>query len=406
MFVKWLHNLNLMFKAINRWFDKRPRKFVVPARAVMATVLGLTLSVVLVDALTLSTTSMFSAPEKRDFQMSDLFAQIADNRPVRKYDDRIVIVNIGRGGRYEIAEALSTLSLCGPKAVGIDINFADPGSDDSFLLDAISSCPNVVLPLGVGQSKENGLFKITEKPFFFEEYPEFHYGVVNLPLTSTKGTVREYAIDFPTEIGIIPSFVTALAQIENPEAVKSIRNRHSDTGVTAFHSREFLTINLEEVEQYAEDLTDKIVLVGALEDSGDMHATPVKSHVAGVFLHAAAISTVLDGVWYQKIPKSFDYIIAVSICLILMLISYGFRNNLKGIALRILQGLLAYGVVRIGYHLYVDRNIIMDISFTIMIVAFGFLASDIWNGLETLWKMASEKIDKLDAKYNPQLQLC
>lgn len=403
---RWLHNLNLLIKSINSWFDRRSRIFVVVGRAMMATLLGLLLSIVLVDALTLSTTAMFSAPEKKDFQMSDLFAQIADNRPVKKFDDRIVIVNIGRAGREEIAEGISTLSLCGPKTVAIDINFAEPGDDDTFLLDALSSCPNVVLPLGVSASKQNGIFQVTDKPFFFDQFPNFHYGIVNLPLTSNKGTVREYAVNFPTDKGTLPSFVTAIAEMNDPESVELLMEKKSDTGVTSYHSREYLTINLEEIEDYAERLTDKIVFVGALEDSGDMHATPIKSHVAGVLLHAAALSTVLDGVWYQKIPKLFDYIIAISVCLVLMLISYGFKNNLKGIALRLLQGLLAYGIVRIGYHLFVDRNIIMDISFTIMIVAFGFLAADIWNGIETLWKMASKKIDKLDAKYNPQLLLC
>ena len=372
----------------------------------MATFLGLLLSLILVDALTLSTTAMFSAPEKRDFQMSDLFAQIADNRPVRKYDDRIVIVNIARGNREDIAEGLSLLSLCGPKAVGIDINFADPTDDDSFLLESLSTLPYAVLPLGVSGTKENGKFHLIDKPFFYDELEGLHYGVVNLPMTANKGTVREYAIEFPTDEGTLPSFVSALAEATYPDALQILKSRGKETGVTAYHSREFLTINLDEIEDHAEDFADKIVLVGALEDSGDMHSTPVKSHVAGIMLHASALSTILDGIWFRKVPKYLDYIVAISICFILMMIAYGFKNNFKGITLRLLQGLLAYCVVRIGYSLYVDHNVMLDISFTIMTVTFGFLASDIWNGLETLWQLISKKIDKLDSRINPQYQLC
>ena len=338
--------------------------------------------------------------------MSDLFAQIADNRPVRKFDNRIVIVNIGRGDRNDIAEALSLLSLCGPKAVGVDINFADPGDNDEFLLEALSANQNVVLPLGVSAVKENGVFHITDKPFFYDKMEGLNYGIVNLPLTSNKGTVREYAVNFPTDKGSMPSFVTELARLVDPKVEEELRQRGSETGVTAYHSREFDIVDITQLEEHAEDFADKIVLVGALEDSSDLHFTPIKSHVAGVMLHASALSTILDGVWYQKIPKSFDYIIAITICLLLMLLSYGFKNNLKGITLRILQGLLAYSIVRIGYYLYVDKFVILDISFTIMIVAFGFLAADIWNGFETLWRMAAAKIDKLDSKYNPELQLC
>lgn len=74
----------------------------------MATVLGIALSTCLVQPLSMSTSAMFSAPEKRDFEMSDLFAQIADNRPVRKFDDRVVILNIGQNNREAIAEGAIT----------------------------------------------------------------------------------------------------------------------------------------------------------------------------------------------------------------------------------------------------------------------------------------------------------
>lgn len=400
-FNRILHNLNRMFKWINNLFNGRSRTFAVVGRALMATVMGLLLSLCLVDAFTLSTTAMFSAPEKRDFQMSDMFAQIADNRPVRKFDDRIVIVNIGRGDRQDIAEGLSLLSLCGPKAVGVDINFAEPrGEDDQFLIDALNSNDFVVMPLGVTALKENGIFKVTEKPFFYDECPRLHYGVVNLPMNSAKGTVREYAVDFKTDEGVIPSFVAMLAESMDPSAVKKLKERKSETGVTEFHSREYLTVNLDEIEEHAEDFADKIVMIGALEDSSDMHATPVKSYVAGIMLHAYALSTVLDGIWYKKLPKMLDYIIAIGLCLGLMLFSYGFKNNLKGIFLRFIQGILCFLAVRIGYALFVDHNIIIDISFTLMIIAFGFLAADIWNGVETLWNMGCKKIDKLDMKLN------
>lgn len=390
------------FKYLNRLFSIKSERGTVIGRALMATFLGLLLSTCLIQPLSLSTSAMFSSPDKRDFQLPDLFAQIADNRPVRKFDDRIVIVNIGRSGREEIAEALSILSLCGPKAVGIDINFAEPSDDDQLLIESLNSLPNAVLPIGVTPSKQNGVFKIEDRPFFYEDCPELKYGVVNLPLKSEKGTVREYAVDFPTEIGKIPSFVTALAEASDPDAVIKLKQKGKNTGITSYHSREYKTINLEEIEENAENLTDKIVLIGALEDAGDMHATPIQSHVAGVLLHAAALSTVLDGIWYNNIPKSYDYILAITLCLGIMLIVYGFKNNFKGLVLRLVQALLAYLAVRVGYELYVDHNIIFDISYTVTIIAFGLFAVDIWNSIETLWKISSKKLDNLDLKFQQQ----
>ncbi|MCH5238880.1 MAG: CHASE2 domain-containing protein [Muribaculaceae bacterium] len=364
----------------------------------MATLLGLFLSTCLVQPLSMTTSAMFSSPDKRDFQLPDLFAQIANNRPVRKYDDRIVILNIGRSNREEIAEALSILSLCGPKAVGIDINFAHPSDDDSFLLEAIHSLPNAILPLGVSSTKKNGVFEIEEKPFFYDDYKDLEYGVVNLP-TAAKGTVREFAIDFPTTQGTLPSFVTALAEKLDPSAVEELRERGEETGITSYHSREYNILDFDDIEEHAEDFADKIVLVGALEDAGDMHATPVESHVAGVMLHASALSTILDRIWIQKLPKSVDYALAMGLCLGIMLLVFGIKTSFKGFVLRIVQASLAYLAVRIGYGLFVDHNIIFDISFTITIIAFGLFAVDIWNFLEAIWKICSKKIAKFDAKF-------
>lgn len=389
-----------VFRKINTILSKNTPKGVVISRAVMATLLGVTLSVFLVQPLSMTTSLLFSSPEKRDFQLPDLYAQIADNRPVREFDDRIVIVNIGRGNREDIAEAISILSLCGPKAVGVDINFAEPSDDDSFLLESLETLPNVVLPLGVKPAKENGIYEIEDKPFFFEELPNVKYGIVNLPQSSEKGTVREYAVEFPTSKGVLPSFVTAVVENVDKDALEKLKSRNTETGITSYHSREYQTIDFEDVETHAEDFADKIVLVGALEDAADMHSTPVKSHVAGLLLHAHALSTVLDGIWFEKVPKTFDYILAVTLCLGIMLIVYGMKNNFKGVILRVVQFSLAVLAVRIGYTLYIDHNVIFDITLTVTIVAFGLFAVDIWNSIEALWKIISEKLSKLEAKYS------
>lgn len=391
--------LNKFFNFFNRIFNGRSNLEAIIGRAVMATALGLFLSTFLVQPLSMTTSAIFSSPEKRDFQLPDLFAQIANNRPVRSFDDRIIIVNIGRNGRQEIAEGLSLLSLCEPKAVGVDINFVEPSNDDSFLLESIENITNIVFPLELSPTKDNGVFKIYDKPFFYNDCENVKYGIVNLPVSAERGTVREFAVDFPTDKGRIPSFVTALAEIANPEVVKRLKEHGSETGITSYHSREFRIINLEDIEKNADNFTDKIVLIGALEDAGDMHTTPIQTHVAGVMLHASALSTILDETWFERVPKSYDYILAIGLCLSIMLIVYGFKNKFKGLVLRIIQASLAYLAVRVGYALFVDHNIILDISFTLTIIAFGLFAVDIWNSIEALWVISSKKIAKLDATF-------
>lgn len=397
MLKKIIHSLNIFFSAINRRLSKRHKISPVFLRAFVATGLGFFMSTLLVEPLSMSTSAIFSSPEKRDFQMSDLFTQIADNRPVRALENRVVIVDIGNGTREDIADALSLISLCGPKAVGVDINFADPGQNDEYLIESLRANPNVILPLGVKQISGSNNFEIEDKPFFYDQEPDFEYGIVNLPLKVNKGTIREYAIDFKTDEGVFPSFSVALAEKMDPDAVKRLKERGVETGITSYHSREFITLNLNELEENAEDLNDKIVVLGALEESSDMHATPVKSHVSGVMLHAYAISTVLDGAWFHKVPKIFDYVLAALLCYCIMLVYFGYNSNFRGIVLRIIQAILVFLAVRIGYSLFVDHNVIFDLSYTVLIIAFGLFAADIWKGVEALWGICSRKLENLDS---------
>lgn len=94
------------------------------ATSAAITALAFLLSFVVASPFSASLSAMFSGPEKTDFMMSDLFVQVADGRPVRQIDDRIVLIDVGQMDRENIARTLEQVALCCPKAVGIDINFA------------------------------------------------------------------------------------------------------------------------------------------------------------------------------------------------------------------------------------------------------------------------------------------
>ena len=351
-------------------------------RTILATLLALLLSTVLAEPFSVSTSALFSSPEKKDFQMPDLFAQIADHRPVRTLEDRIILVNIGRAGREEIAEGLSLLSLCGPRAIGIDINFADTTGFDVPLLEAISCNPGIVFPLGLS-SDDNGRFFISDVPFFYGlDGLDVNYGVTNLPSKTEKATIREYAVDFDTDKGNVPSFVTRLASLAYPESVGKLKAHGEKLGVTSYHSREFNVVELPDIERQAELFADKIVMIGTLDDASDMHATPVNSYMPGLMLHAHALATVLDGTWFHKTSRTFDYLAAILICLVITGMAFAIKSRFRGVILRVTQVVLAYLAVRLGYSAFIDHNLLFDFTHTLLIIAFGLFAVDIWNGLE------------------------
>lgn len=346
------------------------------------TILAFILSLCLQAPFSASTSSIFSSPETTDFTLSDLFAQIANGRPVRRLEDRILIVDIGIGGREEIASVLDILSLCGPKTVGIDILFEEPTDDDSHLLTAIENTPGCILPVGVKPQGEK--FVIEDCPFFYNEIKNVNYGAINFPTASAKSCIREYCTYFPSIKGNIPSFVTALAANYDPMAVADAIARNNNEETTAYHSKEFRIYSYDEVEKYCEDFTDKIVLIGSLSDAGDLHPTPINSSMPGIIIHASALSTLLDREWYTNLPKYSDYILAITICFLIVLATLGIKGGIRGLIIRLVQIGLAYCAVRVGYYLFVDKHIICNFSNTLIMIAFGLFAVDMWQGCEAL----------------------
>lgn len=357
------------------------------------TLLALLLSMALEAPFSSSASAIFSNPEKNDFTLTDVYAQIADGRPVRKMEDRIAIVDIGLGGREEIADALELLQLCGVKAVGVDVNFEEPHEDDSRLLGAIASLPDIVLPLGVEPTGDK--FRITDKPFFLDMLDGPRYGVINLPGTTSKSSIREFAVDFPMEGGKeMPSFVSEVLRVADPQAWKKLKQRDNRYEISSYHSREFPIYTCENLADNAEKLADKIVLIGALGDAYDMHSTPINSYMPGLMIHAHALATALDGNWYATMPRWADYLTAFAICFLIVLAVVGIKNGVRGLLVRIIQIVMVYAAVRIGYTLFIDHNLICNFSNTLLMIAFGLFAVDIWNGMAALINMIRNKITK------------
>lgn len=375
-----------------------PSKVTLPVlKSLGITMLAFLLSFSLSAPFTASLWSFFSAPGKGDFTLPDLYMYVADNRPVRHLDDRIVIVDIDRAGRREIADLLSLLSLCGPKAVGLDVLFDKPSGDDASLMEAIRSVPGLVVPVAVEENDKK--FAVSEKSFFTDSLPTVSYGAANFITKSAKSSVREYAVDYTMSDGSkLPSFPTALAAIYDPDAATRLRSHNRARGIAAYHSRTYDVIPLEEAEDHAENFTDKIVLIGAMNEASDIHSTPISASMSGLLIHAHALSTILDGKWISEAPPYTDYIAAFIICFLIVLATLTIKNKIRGLLMRLTQVLTVYLAVRIGFWLFIDHDIICNFSNTLLMILFGLFALDIWNGITAILDMAYNKYKKLTDK--------
>ncbi|MDE6753819.1 MAG: CHASE2 domain-containing protein, partial [Muribaculaceae bacterium] len=337
--------------------------------------------------------------KSHDFVLSDFYAQVADRRPVRNLSNKILIIDIGRADRDEIATLIESVGLCEPLAVGVDVNFEEPKEDNTHLLEALGSVSQIVLPVSVKVGKKADEFEIDEHPFFYGDLPNVRYGAVNLPGKFEGATIREFSVFYPMEDGNRQqSFVAALGEMVSKEKYNDLMARGSRLETIDYPSREIPVTDMETFYANPEWAEGKIVLIGAVNEASDMHGTPVRSSMAGIMIHAQALSTILDGSYYSSLPKWFDEFIAVALCFVMILMSIGLTTKFKGILIRFVQVILVYLAIRIGYSLYVDHRVILDFSLTLLMIAFGTFAIDIWNGLDGMRQVGVNWIKKIRKK--------
>lgn len=375
-------------------------------KAIGMTALAFMLSWLLTAPFTASTSSIFSSPEKTDFILSDFYAQVADRRPVRNLSREVMIIDIGRAGREEIAKLIEDVGMCMPSVIGVDVSFEEPHDDDSHLLGVIGNSRNIVLPVSVAPSGNEGRFVLDDKPFFYNDLPGVRYGAVNLPGKFEGATIREFSVNYPLENGRTQdSFVTAIAEMVSKEKTDSLRNRGNQLETIDYPSREIPVVDMETFYSKPEIAQGKVVMIGAVNEASDMHGTPVRSSMAGIMIHAQALSTVLDGAFYSPMPKWFDEFVAVALCFLMILMSIGMTTKFKGIIIRIVQVCLVYFAIRIGYSLYVDHRVILDFSLTLLMIAFGTFAIDIWNGFDGMLQAGIKGIGKIQNKLSKRKQI-
>lgn len=328
---------------------------------------------------------MLSGAEKNDFNLTDFYNIVADSRPIRSLDSCVVIVDIADAEREDIADILTIIGDLKPAAVGLDVTFNEPRQGDELLLDAIAGCPNPVMAIGVSEAPgSNGKFLVDDYSYF---YPELRgscrHGVINLPSKFSGATIRSFMPEFIGANGdTLKSLALSLAEAVDTAAAERIKHRKNKTLLIDFPSRAFTTIPWFEVPDNAERIAGKIVLIGSMAETEDAHATPINNKMSGVMIHAYATSTILRGAEYKAVGKAVNMAIAFLLCFLLCLNNLSYTSPARGLWLRLIQLGFLYLILRIGYYMFVDKHIIIDFSETILMLAFGFFALDIWAGLQ------------------------
>lgn len=355
------------------------------------TVFAFLISLVMVSPLSFSMMSLFAMPEANDFTISDFYHQVANRRDVRTLEPRIVIADIGSADRVGIASAIEDIVNAGAEAVGVDITFLEPRDpeEDAWLIETLRSAPRLVMASTVSEQPD-GTFKSGERSFFIDRLAGAAEGAVNFPTKTERGTIREFRTWYDT----IPSFAVAMAGKIDPGSVAELRKRGLASEVIDYPSREFTVIPIDELGERTSELKDKIVLIGAAGELDDVHVTPIEARMPGIRIHAYALSQILGHRYYLRTGKAFDWTVAFLLCFGLIFMSLSIKPTVKGLITRLLQFLLVYVAMQAGYALFVDRQIVVNFSYILLMLAFGLIATDIWNGLTVILNRLSAYLDK------------
>jgi CHASE2 domain-containing sensor protein len=274
-----------------------------------------------------------------------------------KADERIVLVDIGDTlRRPNIVKLLYKIKEIDYQVLGIDIRFDtkrpnDPKTD-SLLEEFAHTAPRVIF----------GTNELIGGSFFMNDNPEIKKGLTNLGKEDKDFPVRSLRNHSESQPGthsfayeIVKTIAPNLNSIEHFEEINEIDIIFDRQNLPLIIKAEELLADTSNT--YLNYLENKIVIVGSLGDNGkDMHLVPNASYnltkgkdafytdVSGPFIHAIAISNLLDG----KIIKSsslFNWFLFAVIFIITLVLTlkweHGYNPYMRLIArLYILVGSL------------------------------------------------------------------
>lgn len=347
-----------------------------------------------------------------DFQFSDLYCKVANKLEDNPNSRNITIIATDSLiEREHLAEAIDFIGQFGPKVLGIDIHFAQPQDSlsDLMLISALSSCNcNLVFPNPLYQDAF-GHIQEDRKTFLSPFLSNASYGATNYTINSNWGPTRKFETSFDGEFEAFPSFASEIARIVNEDQhyallarnVKYERKWEYINYIVSqgFDTRVLTLQDISDPDKYADYehlIKNRIVLLGDIYNPNDMHTTPYDKAVAGIYIHAHALDTILQGAYYQEIPKALLYIISIICCLLFTSFSLALKESHKevsGLVIRITQAVLMLLIYWIGCELYLQQIYFDPVVLILMIVAIPF-TTDIYQGTKGLYHNIIRELKK------------
>lgn len=272
-----------------------------------------------------------------DIDLTDLvFSQFRTDQ-MNEVDTSIVLINIGRASRSEIAYILERINIHSPKVVGVDVFFRAPKDPegDERLQRALRNTPHLVMASKVAYRNE---FEIERDEDDSEsEYAAFDTLIVSDPMfmdgaatgftnlvidqESAYMTCREIALRDTCAGKQELAFALRIASFVNPQAVQVALQRELRPETIMYHGNvgSFYHVDVDQALDPEMDLSivhDKVVILGymggRIEERSleDVYFTPLNERYVGrafpdmhgVVIHANVVSMILRQDYVNTMP--------------------------------------------------------------------------------------------------------
>lgn len=308
----------------------------------------LVMGVVLVLGLNISFFSPFKNAFK-DFSYLDLYYSENLNETNLELNKNIVLVNIDRLNRKEIAELLGEIEKHQPKVIGLDVIFKDTQDPiwDQFLAEKLTYDPLVCAYALIGDQvvgTNNVIYETTKK----QGYSNFNFDLESLVVRNFRGikiTPKDTLISFP--VAVANTYLKGdwlserLVFLNKEQPIRFSGNRDN-----------FLVLEKEDIlgRNAISAISNKIVMVGYLGNSKnhlydieDKHYTPMNSKFVGknppdsfgLVIHANIVQMILEKDYVHVVPTWF--LILLTIMFTFVVLAYFIFLNKKQLASYILR---------------------------------------------------------------------
>lgn len=310
--------------------------------------------------------------EVKDYQMSDLYSYLAKSDAVNE-SQNVVLIHVDDMGSKKIAEVINFVKSANPKAIGVDITFKNPHSDDSLIISAVNDS-NIVLAYW---TENDGT---QTKPYFMDDNSLFSVGDVRFTNRLPIEPVRNYrpvynVVGYPSH-----TFADALAE---KSGERSFVDEDTASALIYYPNMEFLILTSDDIVDNPEKcrirMRDKIVIIGDTSDSQDMHFTPLGLK-PGLKIQAHIIENMLG---YNPIQKSSSFCtwsVAAVLCAMLVSINIVLTSR-KMIASKLLFRLAQLSLLIlsfvVGSFLFARKGLYVDVSPMMGMVAMSLLVDDV-----------------------------